>query len=166
MSKRLFIGFGFDDESSEKILKIQRKLRKEGLEGNFTDNDNIHLTLYFIGNSDEDDEYLRLLEEIDYYPIRLKLDAIRHFSKKNRNIIYLGTSRPIVENKPFVELLESMNLSSKNFVIHVTLLRNSREYMDFDLEKPIEVLLRRPRLYESRQVDGRLRYIPQIKARD
>ena len=45
---RLFIAINFDPETKRKLLEVQHRLRELG-KGNFSREDNLHLTLAFIG---------------------------------------------------------------------------------------------------------------------
>ncbi len=49
---RLFISIDFDAETREKILAVQERLRRLG-EGNFSREENLHLTLAFLGEQPE-----------------------------------------------------------------------------------------------------------------
>ena len=45
---RLFISINFDQPTRANILKVQERLRREG-NGNFSSEENLHLTLAFLG---------------------------------------------------------------------------------------------------------------------
>ena len=46
---RLFIAINFDDSFKTGLLNIINTLKRNGIKGNFTLSDNLHLTLVFLG---------------------------------------------------------------------------------------------------------------------
>ena len=51
---RMFIAIEFDPEMREYLSEIQKKLLPVSRRGNFTEKENLHLTLKFIGEVDRD----------------------------------------------------------------------------------------------------------------
>ena len=52
---RTFIAIRFDEAIKEKITEVQDKLRDAAEKGHFTDRDNLHLTLIFLGEVSPND---------------------------------------------------------------------------------------------------------------
>ena len=46
---RLFISFNFDDEITDELVRLQRQLKDASVRGNFTKQENLHMTAAFIG---------------------------------------------------------------------------------------------------------------------
>ena len=46
---RLFISFNFDDEITDEFVRLQRQLKDADVRGNFTKQENLHMTAAFIG---------------------------------------------------------------------------------------------------------------------
>ena len=68
---RLFISLNFDANTVESLCNLQSLLRDNGVEGNFTKPQNLHMTLAFIGEYGKPDDVLDVIEEVPfrYIPI-------------------------------------------------------------------------------------------------
>ena len=52
---RTFIAIEFDKETKNNISNLQNAIKADCKKGNFTTKDNLHLTLHFLGEIEEDD---------------------------------------------------------------------------------------------------------------
>ena len=68
---RLFIAIQFNDEILEALNELQEDLRDQGMEGNYSPSENLHLTLAFIGECGDPEEVMDALEESDFRPLTL-----------------------------------------------------------------------------------------------
>ena len=68
---RLFISLNFDANTVESLCNLQSMLRDNGVEGNFTKPQNLHMTLAFIGEYGKPDDVLDVMEKVPfrYIPI-------------------------------------------------------------------------------------------------
>ena len=65
---RLFIAILFNDEMKDALLKMQDDMSDRGVQGNFTPEDNMHLTLAFIGDYPDPEPVLLALERLGVQP--------------------------------------------------------------------------------------------------
>jgi len=158
--KRLFVGIPLDNIRKEKISLILKELEKLSLKGKIEPIDNIHLTLKFLGNTDENKlpSITKILQNISekYNPFYLKLKGFGFFpNAKNPRIFWISAeddSKAIfklqneIENKIFEIGYEKEN---RPFKTHFTLMRikssfninklldkiNNFNQIDFDLMK-------------------------------
>lgn len=73
---RLFIALQFDDDIIEELEYFQGMLKDEGVTGNFTNRENLHLTLAFIGDYNDPDEVLDVMEAVNFSPIEISLGGV------------------------------------------------------------------------------------------
>ena len=76
---RLFIAVQLNDEMKNALLQIQHSMQMQGVRGNYTREENLHLTLAFIGEYPDPYDVKEILEEIDFEPFRIRLDGVGSF---------------------------------------------------------------------------------------
>lgn len=124
---RLFVALGFDAELNDRIAGLQR-----GLPGaRWTEPDDLHLTLRFIGEVEEEiaEEIHHQLDAIAFEPFALTLAGIGMFGDRHRaHTLWLGAER-----NPALDALAAkvdaavsragVPAESRKFTPHVTLAR-------------------------------------------
>ncbi len=75
---RLFIALFFEDSVLEMLTGFQEELRKQGVRGNYTLRENLHITLAFIGEYGNPDEILDVMETVPFRPVELKFEGYQH----------------------------------------------------------------------------------------
>ena len=73
---RLFIAIQLNDEMKDALVRIQNAMKRNGVRGNFTRRENLHLTLAFIGDFDDVELVKEAVESIEVRPFRIKLSGI------------------------------------------------------------------------------------------
>ena len=125
--KRCFIAIDFSEEVRKKIRKIQDMLPE--FKGKKTELENIHLTLKFLGEIDEErvEEVRKRLREIKFKEFRFKINKIGVFSEKFIRIIWLGVDEQ-GEGKKLWELqkeidekLKDLFEEERRFMGHITI---------------------------------------------
>lgn len=76
---RLFIAIPVSRAVRQSLLSMQEDMRRQGIRGNFTKPENLHLTLAFIGEYSDPDYILEVMEQVPFLPFRLCLDGFGHF---------------------------------------------------------------------------------------
>ena len=121
---RLFIAIQLDEEVKQALLSVQDAFRAQGVRGNYTPEENLHLTLAFIGEYPDPAEILEIMEEIEFEPIRLEFGGIGSF----HNLWWAG----IQENEALHVLVKRLRRAlsdvgipydRKKFRPHITLIR-------------------------------------------
>ena len=159
---RLFIGIKFDEKTMVLIDRIQGMLYNEGVKGNFTNKNNIHLTLSFLGevNNDKVDVLKKIIDSIDVSKINTiditGIDVLK-------DMIILNVNKSVELDNIYNDLVNK--LSSNNFNIdkrpyfpHVTLVREKNK--DYKKELNIKSKFTKITLFESTRINGVLTYIP------
>lgn len=121
---RLFIAINFDERMKAALMEVQDRMKLQGVKGNFTKPENLHLTLAFIGEYSDPDSVKEIIEGIRIAPFDIALDGMGSFGnlwwvglEKNDRLETLARvlRRRLAENDvPF---------DRKRFSPHVTLVR-------------------------------------------
>ena len=72
--RRLFIAIQLNDETRESVRETQAAFRRQGVRGNYTPAENLHLTLAFIGEYGDPDSVLDAMETVRFSPFSLTMD--------------------------------------------------------------------------------------------
>jgi RNA 2',3'-cyclic 3'-phosphodiesterase len=119
---RAFISLDLPQEILEEIEKIQKKIKEKNLiEGKFTEKENIHLTLKFIGEISEEKilEIKNALSKIDYRKFKVKLGNLGFFSNRILWVELLGEDIFNLQK----EIDEKLKSKEERFMSHITIAR-------------------------------------------
>ena len=163
---RLFFGVPIENSAQNAINKRIEAL-KDQYNGNYTLMSNMHITLTFIGEVEP--KVLYMLSDIgdkaffSFPNFVIKTSDIDSF--KDGKVNYLA----IESNEILLELHNRLNLlldeagivynSEDIYTPHITLRRGTRIPLHIDMDS-MDIEVDRVCLFESKRVDGILRYIP------
>ena len=163
---RLFIAIKFSSEIEKVLTDLQDDLKTQGITGNYTNIQNLHLTLAFIGEYDNPKRVMDALNQVLFDPFTISLDEqIGNFG----DILWVGTKK----NPTLMSLdlrvrkaLDSYHIpyDRKTFRPHITIVRNAKAYGKKEKnisEKKIEktsMTVEKISLMESSRIDGKLAY--------
>ncbi|MCR5094985.1 MAG: RNA 2',3'-cyclic phosphodiesterase [Lachnospiraceae bacterium] len=123
---RLFIAINFDNSILEALTDFQEDLRVQGVTGNYTGRENLHITLAFIGDYGNPDEVLDAMEQVPFDPVEIRLDGVGHFG----DLFWVGLAKnPALE--AYVRRLRrelsarGIPYDKKKFSPHITLIRKA-----------------------------------------
>ena len=127
---RLFIAVVLSDEMKDVLISIQNRMYDKGIRGNYTTEENMHLTLAFIGDYPDPEPVLEVLSAVDFTPFALSLEGIGCFG----DLWWAGVkdSAPLeaVTRRIRRALAENdIPFDRKKFSPHITLLRKARGEM-------------------------------------
>lgn len=129
---RLFICINFDQETIKNIKNVQERLKKMG-RGSFPPAKNFHLTLFFLG--DVDDEKLGLvknaMDSINMEKIHLFFEGTGVFRSSSGYIYWIGIKKNWNLQRIHRELADQLicngfNYENHSFKPHITLARRFR----------------------------------------
>lgn len=159
---RLFIAVKFSDKMTEALNSAAEELRRQGLSGNFTRIENLHLTLAFIGESTKVRDLAEVISESvkGLEPFEITLGGCGNFGqlywaglKKSRELEALvnGIRKRLS--------LKGFEVDSRPFKPHVTLVRQfvSEEKPSFAV-KETSMTVDRVYLMKSERIGGKLIY--------
>ena len=76
---RLFIAIQLNEEMKDALVQIQDAMRRQGVRGNFTKRENLHLTLAFIGEYSDPEEVHEVVEQVRFEDFAIGLDGVGAF---------------------------------------------------------------------------------------
>ena len=127
---RLFIAIEFENEIIDSLKKVQADLKKCGLKGRYTKEENLHLTLAFIGEYGNPDDVLDAIEEVSFKEFSIEISGFGNFG----DLYWTG-----LEDNPYLvsyvkRLRKALSdngipFDRKKFSPHVTLVRRG-EFMN------------------------------------
>jgi len=145
--KRIFIAIEIPEEIKNKIIELQKQLspvgslrkkepnmvekRKKEMKGKLTERENLHITLKFLGEIDEDkiEEVKKRLREIKFKSFEAKVDKIGFFDNQksqiysNELIVWLNVANCEKLQKEIDKKLEGLFEKEKIFMGHLTIAR-------------------------------------------
>ena len=163
---RLFIAINFDDAAVAEMLAVQDRLRAYG-SGNFTREENLHLTLAFLGEVDaaDLDEVKACMDEITMRRLRLDFSRVGCF-RRDSELWWIGAEENKVLSgiqRRLVNALKDAGLpvDDKRFKPHITLARemNVGKLSTEDLlPEPFSTEVDAISLMLSERINGKLTY--------
>lgn len=172
---RVFIGIELSEPVKKALFEVQQQIVPDSQKGRFTDIDNFHLTLQFIGeaNPQEIEQLKNVVAETasEMMGFETTLDALNKFQKKRGLILWVGPKVPgpffhLYDQLHIIMKEQSFNIEKQLYTPHVTLGRNivwkegtEPSYIQ-PLDRPIPTEIDNLTLFESVRVNGRLIYRP------
>jgi len=157
---RAFIGIKLIDCFDE-ILKIQKRFKIEGLKGNYTSPENIHITISFLGeiNDRQLNTVKNIMNSINLEEFTISLNKIKKM--KNMVILEVQINQTLIKLQKEIEsqlLKEGFEIQDRKFYPHVTLIRKVEinTYQNIDLHSRVLECI----LFSSSIIKNTLTYIP------
>ncbi len=154
---RLFIGIKPDKKALLVIQGLIKKLQLQGIIGNYTDVNNIHVTLVFIGETKEEKEFKNIIEGIDYPAFSFQICKLT--SLKDMIVLEIAKTKELelLQEKIVTEMTErGFKVEKRNFYPHITLVREVKEHIE--LEVAIKSEVKSFELYQSQRIQGKINY--------
>ena len=123
---RLFIAVNLSDEMKDSLIRMQNALYDRGARGNYTPEENLHLTLAFIGEYPDAQPVLDALSAVAFRPFELSLEGMGRFG----DLCWAGM-RDSVPLTAVVRRLRralaenGIPFDKKRFSPHITLIRKA-----------------------------------------
>lgn len=123
---RLFIAINLSDEIKDALISAQNRLYDRGVRGNYTSEENMHLTLAFIGEYPDAEPVLEALSSVSFTAFDLTLEGMGCFG----DLWWVG----LQESAPLTSVVrrvrralaeEGIPFDRKRFSPHITLIRKA-----------------------------------------
>ncbi|KEI96122.1 RNA 2',3'-cyclic phosphodiesterase [Clostridium botulinum] len=166
---RVFYAVTFYEEAKEKLIEYKNIVVNNSAKGRFTNKNNFHLTLEFIGEVDE--KKLSLLTNILYKlqnpPKEVVTSYIGSFKRRDKEIIWLG----IEENKCLITLQRELRnllinngfqIEDRKYKPHITIGREivRKGFIEKNIFPPLHIPIASIALMESKRINNQLVYEP------
>lgn len=86
---RIFIAIRFTEAFKSSILDAQDGLKEYGVRGNYTQPENLHLTLAFIGETERVEEIKAAVDAVKFEPFVIRTGKMGCFNGRSR-MVWLG----------------------------------------------------------------------------
>ena len=124
---RLFVAINLNNEMKDALVALQNELYDQGVRGNFTADENMHLTLAFVGEYPEAEPVLDALNKVSFTPFEITLEGAGCFG--DLWWVGLDESAPLEAVVRRVRRALAQNdipFDRKRFSPHITLIRRAR----------------------------------------
>lgn len=159
---RIFIAIRFTEVFKSSILDAQDGLKEYGVRGNYTQLENLHLTLAFIGETERVEEIKAAVDAVKFEPFVIRTGKMGCFNGRSR-VVWLG-----IEGEDKVKAIAQQlrrNLDQRGidyakgkFSPHITLVRQPSEMpLDIDVESE-SMTVSKIYVMKSERINGRLVY--------
>ncbi len=123
---RLFIAIRLSDTIKDALVSAQRELHDHGIRGNYTREENLHLTLAFIGEFPDSEPVMDALEAVSFSPFELELQGMGCF----RDLWWAGMKASAPLNAVSRRIRQALGnagipFDRKRFTPHITLVRKA-----------------------------------------
>ncbi len=171
---RVFIAINLENSVKKYIKNIQEYLKENSKKGSFSNEDNFHITLKFIGEIEQSDieDLCCAIDETCYSfrNFKISLNTLGFFSNYNKSTAWVGVNES-KELKLIYSKLEKntqkygFSNSRQKFTPHITIarqieLKKSREEIKNDILAKCEIHVKSIELMESKREGSRLIYLP------
>jgi 2'-5' RNA ligase len=171
---RLFIAILFDQEIKASLYDTVEELKRIARGGTFTERENLHLTVNFIGETkrlEEVKEAMRAaVEASKAVSFPLIIQEFGRFKRTEGDIYWIGVERNDVLWRLQKELVKDLKeagfyeIDDRDYNPHLTLGRRIRVGQTFDSKtfetgiRPLQMKVERISLMKSERIEGRLTY--------
>ena len=123
---RLFVAVKLSPEAKQLVKDTQTIFRKLGVSGNYTSEENMHLTLAFIGEYDDPDKVMEALKEVSFEPFGITLGKTGRFGDLWWMGVYQSGELGLLAEKVRKALGDrGIPCDPKQFKAHITILRRA-----------------------------------------
>ncbi len=161
---RTFIGISLSDVALTRCVKLQEGLVKSGVRGNFTAKSNIHVTLEFLGEQNEENikKIIKIMENIEFNKFSIKITKLTDL--KDMVILEVEKSEELIKLQIALHDRlkdEGFRIEDRPYYPHITLVREAKMKINKDIL--IESEIREVTLFSSTRINNRLVYNPIYK---
>ena len=73
---RIFIAIDLDDDTKKRLGELQDRMRRLNIGGNYSPRENLHITLAFIGETNDPEAVFDVVEGIKFRPLDITVDGM------------------------------------------------------------------------------------------
>ncbi|MBR3304273.1 MAG: RNA 2',3'-cyclic phosphodiesterase [Christensenellaceae bacterium] len=122
---RIFIAIDLDDDTKKRLGELQDRMRRLNIGGNYSPRENLHITLAFIGETNDPEAVFDVVEGIKFRPLDITVDRIGSF----RGTVFAGVRDTGPLEALALKIRNSLARSGisydkRKFIPHITLVRD------------------------------------------
>ena len=136
---RLFISIPLEDEPAALISDVQKTFRQQNVRGNYTPQENLHITIAFIGEYNDPDAVLAAMGRVRFSPFSVTIDHIGCFGDLWwAGVADNGTLEALARDLRRALAEADIPFDKKKFRAHVTFLRRAENMNAMSAPKEIK----------------------------
>jgi len=107
---RLFIAINFSDNTKRELLSLQEELKSRCVGGRFTESENLHLTLVFLGECDfkQVDSVKSVMNDIEFESFDINVDRVGRFKRDGGDLWWAGVQENALLTKLHTDLTDKL----------------------------------------------------------
>jgi len=168
---RLFISINLEGQLLDQFFKKVEELKEHSIRGRFPQPGNMHITVVFLGETENVEAVKQAMDQISARPFVLKFKKISKFTRQGRETYFVGLRRNSMLQYINEQLTESLSKEGfepdkREYTPHLTLGRNVVFIWDFDFEEfsnevaemKARMKVEKISLMKSERVEGKQKY--------
>jgi 2'-5' RNA ligase len=160
---RLFIAINFHSGTRARLVALREELRSKSRSGSFSRDENLHLTLAFIGEVSPNklDKIRAMMDTVTFKPFDATIDRLGTFSRGKLWWAGLREDKPLMDLQREIEhklALCGFEMNGRDYHAHITLGRKSvTDCKPWRIE-PFGETVTSFELMQSERINGKLTY--------
>ncbi len=161
---RLFVAILFNDEVKNALLKSISELKRQTVSGNFTQEGNLHLTLAFIGETNQVSAIRQAIDSTAPDSLSLSIGGFGRFRRGAGDVYWVGIDKN-ASLSGFADRLASslrsagFDIENREYKPHITIGREVVAKSSIELAIPQIIMpVNRISLMKSERIQGKLTY--------
>jgi len=160
---RLFTAINFNDQTKNELVALRGELRSHSERGNFSRDENLHLTLVFIGECSPNkiDKIKAIIDTVTFAPFEIAVDRLGTFSCGTLWWAGLRKDKPLMDLQREIEhkfALCGFEMDGRDYHPHITLGREVvTDKKPWKIE-PFGETVTSIELMKSERINGKLTY--------
>lgn len=166
---RIFIAILFSKAIKDRLFDLNTILKEKNYHGLYTAYDNLHLTLYYIGETSQDKltEIKQSLDQISMNAFVIRSKGINYFkAKRNKKIVYLEIEDKEALISCYQAVMDQLktvykDIKATKYIPHITLARKIKEDVNSAKNlkiKTLNIKVDAISIMESKRVNDQLIY--------
>ena len=156
---RLFVAIELSEEMKKAAVLILHSLKQNGVKGNYTPVQNLHMTLCFIGEVSDSKAVEEALSTVKYKPFKLGFTELGNFG----DLLHIGTRGGQGVNNLVNDIRKAFDVAGieydrKKFTPHITLVRKSSGKPGKIAIPNTDMMVKRVSLMRSENEKGKMVY--------
>ena len=157
---RVFISIPLSEDVKEAAMRVMEDMKRSGARGSYVVPENMHITLAFIGETDDTAAIEEALDQVSFEPFSIETEGFGHFG----NLFWIGLKESAGLKALAAAVRKSLSergifFDRKSFKAHITVARR--------VNAPNRIKVRMPQakmevssfsLMRSDRVKGRMKY--------
>lgn len=162
---KIFVAIQFSADVKSALLDVQSALKDCGVRGNWCSDNNLHMTMVYIGETVEVELIQKAVDEVKFEPFEMELGKLGSFVTKYGRVIWCGVreERPLNKiAKVLRERLDAYGIRYKGtkFKPHISLLKEANmEETDVEVERA-SMIVEKMVVMKSEKINGAFVYSP------